>query len=129
MNLDTFARTALVMMDTRPAFMQRAAASPSYPQLAVALNRLFACRHGYDLLYLHMRKDVCRHQGDTRHPSYCKLAAVAETLARGYGLVVFMDSDAFFQNASQDSAYLAPFFGQLAPKDMKILQEHQEGGE
>ena len=49
------ARSAIVMMDTRPAFAH-ARATPQYPQLAVALNRLYACKHGYDLLYLRMRK-------------------------------------------------------------------------
>jgi hypothetical protein len=48
-----------------------------------------------------MRGTVCHHLllGE-RHPSYCKLIAVAEALARGYELVAFFDSDAFFQNAS-----------------------------
>jgi hypothetical protein len=36
----------------------------------------------------------------SRHPSYCKLVAVAEALSRGYKLVAFMDSDAFFRNVS-----------------------------
>ena len=47
-----------------------------------------------------MRKAVCHHGPHERHPSYCKLAAVAEALSRGYRLVAFMDSDAFFQNAT-----------------------------
>ena len=95
--------TAIVMMDTRPA--QLAADAPTaeldYPQLAFELNRGYACQHGYDLLYLRMQAATCRHEllGE-RHPSYCKLAAVAEALHRGYELVAFLDSDAFFQNAS-----------------------------
>jgi hypothetical protein len=93
-------RIALVMMDTRPAFVPTRAAQPQYPQLAFALNRMYACKHGYDLLYLRMRSSVCSHGPHERHPSYCKLAAVAEALSRGYTLVAFMDSDAFFQNAS-----------------------------
>ena len=93
--------TAIVMMDTRPA--QLAADAPTaeldYPQLAFELNRGYACQHGYDLLYLRMQAATCRHEllGE-RHPSYCKLAAVAEALHRGYELVAFLDSDAFFHN-------------------------------
>ena len=93
--------TAIVMMDTRPA--QLAADAPTaeldYPQLAFELNRGYACQHGYDLLYLRMQAATCRHEllGE-RHPSYCKLAAVAEALHRGYTLVAFLDSDAFFHN-------------------------------
>ena len=95
--------TALVMMDTRPA--QIAADSPAsnldYPQLAFELNRGYACRHGYDLLYLRMQSATCEHEllGE-RHPSYCKLAAVAEALHRGYSLVALLDSDAFVRNLS-----------------------------
>ena len=46
-----------------------------------------------------MQAATCRHEllGE-RHPSYCKLAAVAEALHRGYELVAFLDSDAFFHN-------------------------------
>ena len=82
------ARSVIVMMDTRPAFAH-ARASPQYPQLAVALNRLYACAHGYDLLSLRMRRPVCHHGPHERHPSYCKLVAVAEARSRGYGLVEF----------------------------------------
>ena len=89
---------ALVMMDTRPAM---GGSTPSHTQFAFEINRRYACDHGYDLLYLRMKDSVCRHPvlGE-RHPSYCKLAAVAEALSRGYSLVVFLDSDAFFQNST-----------------------------
>ena len=93
--------TAVVMMDTRPAQLpaDAPAAELDYPQLAFELNRGYACQHGYDLLYLRMQAATCRHEllGE-RHPSYCKLAAVAEALHRGYALVAFLDSDAFFHN-------------------------------
>ena len=48
-----------------------------------------------------MQTATCRHEllGE-RHPSYCKLAAVAKALHRGYSLVAFLDSDAFFRNLS-----------------------------
>ena len=95
--------TAIVMMDTRPA--QLAADAPTaeldYPQLAFELNRGYACRHGYDLLYLRMQSATCQHPRlGERNPSYCKLAAVAEALHRGYSFVAFLDSDAFFRNVS-----------------------------
>ena len=44
--------TAVVMMDTRPAQLpaDAPAAELDYPQLAVELNRGYACQHGYDPL-------------------------------------------------------------------------------
>ena len=44
--------TAVVMMDTRPAQLSAdaPAAELDYPQLAVELNRGYACQHGYDPL-------------------------------------------------------------------------------
>ena len=38
--------------------------------------------------------------GGARHPSYCKLSAVAEALSRGYEWVAAIDSDAFVRNTS-----------------------------
>eukprot|EP00966_Prymnesium_polylepis_P162095 3746044-Prymnesium_polylepis.1 len=74
------------------------------------LNAKYACRHGYTMLFFKLagtdcagRQCVvgCRHPvwGD-RHPSYCKLCAIAAALEAGYGTVIYMDSDAFFQNTS-----------------------------
>ena len=92
-------RSAVVMMDNRPPVTK--SQHPQYPQLAFELNRRYACRHGHDLLYLQMRGRTCRHPDlGERHPSYCKLTAVAEALARGYEVVAFLDSDAYFRNAS-----------------------------
>ena len=80
--------TALVMMDTRPA--QIAADSPAsnldYPQLAFELNRGYACRHGYDLLYLRMQSATCEHEllGDgevATHHAGGEVAALASALA------------------------------------------------
>ena len=88
------ARTALVMMDTRPAQLpaKSSALKLEHPQLAFELNRGYACHHGYDLLYLRMQGETCRHERlGERGPSYCKLAAVAEALHRGYSFVAFMD--------------------------------------
>ena len=90
---------AIVMMDPRHA--TSTGGRPLYSQLAFDINRRYACAHRYDVMYLRMRGSVCEHPllGE-RHPSYCKLVAVAEALSRGYELVAFLDSDAFFQNAS-----------------------------
>ena len=86
-------RTAVVMMDTRPVRKRiDRALHMQYPQLAFELNRGYACAHGYDILYLHMQSDMCEHEHlGTRHPSYCKLAAVAEAFHRGYSHVAFVD--------------------------------------
>lgn len=86
-------RTAVVMMDTRPIHIPSDRAQDiQYPQLAFELNRGYACAHGYDMLYMHMQSKECEHQHlGSRHPSYCKLAAVAEALHRGYSQVAFLD--------------------------------------
>ena len=93
-------RVVIVMMDTRAAVAAHTR-TPSHAQFTFELNRRYACKHGYHLLYLQMRGPTCQHPllGE-RHPSYCKLAAVAEALSRGYDLVAFLDSDAFFQDSS-----------------------------
>ena len=93
MRIATAGRTAVVMMDTRPVHTRSdRALHIQYPQLAFELNRGYACAHGYDLLYLHMQSEVCDHKHlGTRHPSYCKLAAVAEALHRGYSQIAFLD--------------------------------------
>jgi hypothetical protein len=88
------ASVALVMMDTRPAVLPAGtrASRVDYPQLAFELNRRYACEHGYILLYLQMRSPTCAHQDyGERHPSYCKLAAIAEALSRGYDWAVWLD--------------------------------------
>ena len=84
----------VLMSDTRHAFFE-ADVPPlrwGYPQLAFELNREYACKHGYDVLYLRMVNQTCQHETlGERHSSYCKLAAVGEALARGYSMVVFLD--------------------------------------
>ena len=106
-------RTAVVMMDTRSVHERpKGALQIQYPLLAFALNRGYCCAQGYDLLYLHMQTETCEHaQLGTRHPSYCKLAAVAEALHRGYEQVAFLDSDAFFQNMSMGLPALERVYG------------------
>ena len=70
----------------------------SYVHLAFHINACYARRHGYRLLFLQLREAGCRHPAyGARHPSYCKLAAVGEALARGYLTVLWLDSDAALQ--------------------------------
>ena len=90
----TRSSTALVMADNRaPALTS----TPTYPALAFALNALYACGHGYDLLYYRMASPTCAHplQG-ARDASYCKMPAIAAALQAGYDSVAFVDSDSFF---------------------------------
>ena len=89
--------TALLMADNRPPVLSQPRVSTlTYPALAFALNALYACAHGYDLLYYRMASAECQHatQG-VRHASYCKLPAIAHALEK-YNTVVFIDSDSFF---------------------------------
>ena len=90
--------TAVLMSDNRPTVPDRLdAASLTYPALAFALNALYACEHGYDLLFYQMVAPTCRHVTDgPRHASYCKLPAIADALRRGYSTVIFIDSDSYF---------------------------------
>ena len=55
-------RVALLMSDNRDAAIRApSAASLTYPALAFALNALYSCAHGYDLLYYRMDGPVCAH--------------------------------------------------------------------
>ena len=86
------------MSDNRdPVLAKPTGPTLTYPALAFALNALYSCAHGYDLLYYRMVAPDCRHakQG-TRHASYCKLPAIAHALEK-YSTVVFIDSDSFVQ--------------------------------
>ena len=85
--------TAIVMADNRAP----SSSTPTYPALAFALNALYACGHGYDLLYYRMASPTCAHplQG-ARDASYCKMPAIAAALQAGYDSVAFVDSDSFF---------------------------------
>ena len=89
--------TAVLMADNRaPIVAEPRASTLTYPALGFALNALYACAHGYDLLYYRMTSPDCEHatQG-TRQASYCKLPAIAHALER-YSTVAFIDSDSFF---------------------------------
>ena len=73
----TRSSTAIVMADNRAP----SSSTPTYPALAFALNALYACGHGYDLLYYRMASPTCAHplQG-ARDASYCKMPAIAACL-------------------------------------------------
>ena len=44
----------------------------------------YACAHGYTLLYYRLAQEGCEHPlWGARHPSYCKLAAIAAALTHG----------------------------------------------
>lgn len=63
------------------------------------LNHRYACRHGYSLIFYQLSKPGCKHPlWGSRHPSYCKLAAIGEAVAAGYEWVVYIDSDAFIRS-------------------------------
>ena len=89
----TRSSTAIVMADNRAP----SSSAPTYPARAFALNALYACGHGYDLLYYRMASPTCAHplQG-ARDASYCKMPAIAAALQAGYDSVAFVDSDSFF---------------------------------
>ena len=75
--------------------------------LTAYLNTRYACRHGYELLFYKLVETGCMHPlWGTRHPSYCKLAAIGEALAAGYRWVVYLDSDAFVRSAETLPALL-----------------------
>ena len=96
------------MADTRlPRLLSEAGDDKSFSlknltahSLAFYLNLKHACLHGSRLLYFHLSAEAgCHHHHwGPRHPSYCKLPAVAEALSRGFERVVFLDSDAFIRN-------------------------------
>ena len=64
--------------------------------LTAWLNARYAQRHGYAFQYLQLQEPGCAHpRWGWRHPSYCKLPALAYMLQR-YKRVAFIDSDSFF---------------------------------
>ena len=93
---------ALLMADTRPPRpIPRRSSELSYVQMAAWVNWRYACAHGYDLLFLQLAEAGCRHAAaGHRHPSYCKLPAIAAALDAGYRTVAFLDSDSWFRPGS-----------------------------
>ena len=103
------ATVALVMMDNREPNLKRwleqhgeteelslDAQARLVTMLTAYLNARYACSHGYVLLYYRLSQPGCTHPvWGTRHPSYCKLAAIGDALAAKYEWVVYLDSDAF----------------------------------
>lgn len=72
--------------------------------LAADQNVKWACAWGYSLYFLRLVGGGCSHPlWGARHPSYCKLSAVAHALSLGHSWAVFLDSDAMVRNASEAS--------------------------
>jgi len=98
---------AVVMLDTRaPSFGSTAHGAVSLKLVAPATLAFFAnirwaCKHGYDALLYRLGDFGCTHPTwGRRHPSYCKLSAVAHAMALGYRWLVFFDSDALVRESS-----------------------------
>lgn len=111
------AATVLLMADTRLPVLPTESADFSLKNLtahglAFYLNLKHACLHGEKFLYFHLASSACHHTlWGERHPSYCKLPAIAEALSRGHERVVFLDSDAFIRNAHTSVPSLLQRYG------------------
>ena len=69
-------------------------------------NVKWACAHGYAVYFLRLVGEGCTHPlWGRRHPSYCKLAAMAHVLSLGHTWSVFLDSDAMIRNANAYSLH------------------------
>jgi hypothetical protein len=91
-------------------FVQRLLCSHTLPSCDLTLahadqNIRWACAHGYALYFLRLAGGGCLHPSwGQRHPSYCKLAAVAHVLSlSAFGSVVYLDSDVMMRNATEAS--------------------------
>lgn len=91
--------TAILMVDTGAPSLALSDTPPhaQYQGLTSWLNRRYAHEHGYTFLYYQLSERYgCRHpRWGVRHPSYCKLAAVALAL-KSYSTVAVVDSDEWF---------------------------------
>ena len=89
--------TVILMSDThRPLPLPTTTAALHFTSLAALVNAHYACSHGFDFLYLVLSEDGCTHpHSGRRHPSYCKLTAVAAAMRR-WSVVAFVDSDSWF---------------------------------
>lgn len=114
--------TVVIMYDTRPPRLS-AEDSKEYWSHAAFLNWKFACSRGYDFRYyqeinIAIKGDSVKgfsQEGNGgifkqqltcymnrqvgRATPWCKLAAVADSLAVGYKWVLILDSDAFFKSS------------------------------
>ena len=93
--------TVILMADTKaPSHAPSTAyGQPYLPYNTFAswLNAFYARQHGYEFRYYHLNEPGCSHvRWGHRHPSYCKLPAIAAAIADGFALVAFIDSDSWF---------------------------------
>ena len=103
--------TALLMQDTRLPTLPRRAAAVHYPTLAAFANAAYCLRHGYTLLWYHLAEGGCAHpRWGRRHPSFCKLAAIASAMA-DYAQVLWIDSDAWMAPQAPPLPRLAQALG------------------
>ena len=89
---------------------------------AYFLNLQFCRQHRAQCLFYHLQSDDgggCKHpRWGRRHPSYCKLAAVAHALfaerrhrAPSYRHVLFLDSDCFWRDSQLSAFDLLRLYG------------------
>lgn len=104
--------TVILMSDThKPLPLPSRANELHFTALAAVVNAHYACVHGYDFLFVRLSESQCVHPiFGARHPSYCKLPAVAAALRR-WQTVVFVDSD----------SWLVPH---IAPPIETLLAQH-----
>ena len=87
----------ILMSDThKPLPLPNKASALHFTALSATVNAYYACKHGYDFLFVRLSEPGCAHpRFGRRHPSYCKLPAVAAALNR-WLIVAFVDSDSWF---------------------------------
>ena len=92
------ATTVLIMSDThRPTPLPTKTANLHFTSLSALVNAHYACRHSYDFIFMQHSEAGCTHpRFGRRHPSYCKLGAIAAALQLGWATVIFIDSDSWF---------------------------------
>ncbi|KAL7533808.1 hypothetical protein ACHAWF_004628 [Thalassiosira exigua] len=113
--------TAVIMYDTRSPLIE--GGNYTFWKWSATLNFEYARRHGYDFIYMLDENDqtiesnaasdglssvnkqlaqcILRKDPSTTVPQsvpWCKLLAVAAAFDKGYELVVYIDSDAFFKS-------------------------------
>lgn len=122
-------KTVVIMYDTRPPSLHNA--DNEYWSHAAYLNWLFACGRGYDFRY-YLETNIAQkerprgflEEGNQgvfksqmtcyldkkigRSTPWCKLGAVAESLALGYEWVLILDSDAYLKNTGPTASPSIP---------------------
>jgi hypothetical protein len=66
------------------------------------LNAAWARAHRYEHLLYCTRQCFHPDSGERRSPQWCKLVVIADALARGYGSVLYLDSDAYWKSPQLD---------------------------